>query len=528
MPRTFTPSLVRRASRVSTSAARSLAPTLLLAGALLAPAGATAQAEPSSITVHNGGFAVVRETFDLELGPGLTELSFTEVTAHLEPDSVILRDVSGRRTVSVLEQNYRNDPVSQQLLLSLYEGQTIDFLVPGTNGPERISGKIVRSGYVPHREAWNRYGNVYMQRQNALISQGGNQPIVEVDGELRFTLPGQPLFPSLSDDSVLEPTLHWQLRTDRPGTERTELTYITGGMSWSADYNLVAPEGTGDEIDLVGWVTLDNNSGRTFESASLKLMAGDVNKIQPEEARQLGYARREMLMASDALAPAVTEKAFDEMHLYSVGHTTRLRDRETKQIEMLRAAGVQSKRLYVYDGAAINSNQYRGWNAEAIRQDRSYGTVSNNKVWVMREFENTAANGLGVPLPRGRMRFYRQDDGGELEFVGENVIDHTPKDETVRVYTGNVFDLVGERTQTDYRIDTNRDFLDESFEIELRNRKEEPVEVIVVEHLYRWVNWEIRGATDPFEKTDARTIELRVTLEPGEEKTLAYTAHYTW
>ena len=325
---------------------------------------------------------------------------------------------------------------------------------------------------------------------------------------------------------MLEPTLHWLLRTDRPGTQATELTYITGGMAWNADYNLVAPE-TGDRIDITGWVTIDNNSGRTFDDVALKLMAGDVHKIQPEQAGAM-YARAEAMRSLDQMAPQMTEKAFDEMHLYTVARRTTLRDRETKQIEMMRAEGVRSKRLYVYDGAAINAANYRGWNAEAIRQDRNYGTVSNNKVWVMREFENTAANGLGIPLPRGRMRFYRQDEGGELEFVGENVIDHTPRDETLRVYTGNVFDLVGERKQTNYQIDTSRDWLDESFEIELRNRKDEAVDVIVVEHLYRWVNWEIRDASDAFEKSDARTVEFEIRLEPGEERTVTYTAHYTW
>ena len=510
--------------------------TLMLAlGA--AASGMPVVAQPSeegkatSITVHNGGFAVVRETLDLELIRGINQLSFTDVTAHLEPDSVILRDVSGKRRVSVLEQNYRNDPVSQQLLLSLYEGQTIDFLVGSADGPKTIRGRIVRSGYVPHREAWSRYGQAYIQRQSMLTNQGSGQPIIEVDGQLRFSLPGQPIFPGLDDDSVLKPTLHWQLQTDRPGTEATELTYISGGMSWNADYNLVAPEGTQngtDKIDITGWVTVDNNSGRTFGNVDLKLMAGDVNKIDPNAGNQMLYARAEAMRSMDSMAPQMTEKAFDEMHLYTVARTTSLRDRETKQIEMMRAEGVNSKRLYIYDGAAINGNNYRGWNAESIRQDRNYGTVSNNKVWVMREFENTKDNGLGMPLPRGRMRFYRQDSDGALEFVGENVIDHTPKDETIRVYTGNVFDLVGERTQTSYNIDTGRDWLDESFEIELRNRKDEAVEVIVVEHLYRWVNWEVREATDDFEKTDARTIEFRVRLEAGEEKKISYTAHYTW
>ncbi len=480
-----------------------------------------------AVTVHNGGFAVVRETFALDVGSRLTPVSFSNVAAHLEPNSVILRDVSGRRQLQILEQNYRNDPISQPLLLSLYEGQTIDFLVYRQDAePETVRGKIIRSGYVPHQDAWQRYGQAYYQRQVALMqSQGAGQPIIEVDGQLRFSLPGQPVFPTLADDTIIKPTLHWLLATDRPGTAPAELTYLTGGMRWDADYNLIARE-DGDRIAMTGWVTIDNNSGRTFENVRLKLMAGDVSKIQPDVygARHLALDQ----MNARAMEQAVSERSFDEYHLYSIARRTTLRDRETKQVEFLRADGVRATRLYVYDGAHIDPNRYRGWGADAIRQDRAYGTIANPKVWVMREFKNAEENNLGIPLPRGRVRFYTQDANGDLEFVGENIIDHTPRDETVRVYTGNAFDLVGEREQTDYRIDNSNDWLDESFRIKLRNHKDEAVEIVVVEHLYRWVNWEIRNATMPFKKADSRTIEFRVQLAPGEEKVLNYTAHYTW
>ena len=487
----------------------------------------TSTSEPA-ITVHNGGFAVVRETFDLNVGAGTTPVSFTNVAAHVEPNSVILRDKSSRRSLQILEQNYRNNPITQQLLLSLYEGQTIDFLVHQSGGESRtVRGKIIRSGYVPHRAAWQQYGQAYYQRQMAYMQAGGSgQPVIEVDGQLRFSLPGQPIFPALTDDSVLKPTLHWLLRTDRPGTAPAELTYLTGGMRWEADYNLVAAE-KGDDIDIAGWVTIDNNSGRTFDNARIKLMAGDVNKMQPQGMGGSFYAA-DALRASNEMQQTVTQKSFDEYHLYSVANRSTLRDRETKQIEFLRAEGVESERLYIYDGAYIDPNRYRGWDMTSIRGDRMYGTISNPKVWVMREFENSSDNKLGIPLPRGKVRFYRQDDNGDLEFVGENMIDHTPKDENVRVYTGNAFDLVGEREQTDFRIDNNTDWLDETFSIKLRNHKEESVEIIVVEHLYRWVNWDIRNANMEHEKTDARTIEFRVMLEPNEEKEIRYTAHYTW
>jgi hypothetical protein len=184
--------------------------------------------------------------------------------------------------------------------------------------------------------------------------------------------------------------------------------------------------------------------------------------------------------------------------------------------------------LYVYDGLKLEPNRYMGAPAEQIRQDSGYGTQSNPKVWVMREFVNSDANHLGMPLPKGRVRFYRRDTDGRLEFTGEDTIDHTPKDERVRLFTGAAFDLVGERRRTNYRVDHGRSTLDESFEIKLRNRKKEAVEVRVVEHLYRWNTWEIQVSSVPFTKTDSQTIEFRVPLKPDEEKIVTYVAHYTW
>ncbi len=194
----------------------------------------------------------------------------------------------------------------------------------------------------------------------------------------------------------------------------------------------------------------------------------------------------------------------------------------------MRAAGVAAERLYVYDGAAIDPNQWGGWNPEALREQPDYGANAQPKVWVMREFLNSEARGLGMPLPAGRVRFYRQDSDGQLEFTGENTIGHTPKDETLRIYTGNSFDLVGERTRTDFRVDNDRDWADEAFEIRLRNHKKEAVEIRVVEHLYRWTNWEIVASSQAFAKKDSRTIEFRATVPPDGEQVLTYKVHSSW
>jgi hypothetical protein len=483
----------------------------------------------SSLTIYNRNFAVVREALALNLRPGTNEVSVTQITAHLEPDSVILSDPQGKQALQILEQNYRADPISQGLLLSLYEGKEIDFLVPRGEGKEEIvRGKIVRSGYQPHQSGLQRYGYQYAQTQMARASyESGGQPIIEVDGKLRFTLPGQPLFPALGDDTILKPTINWVLQTDKAGTLNAELSYVTGGMSWEADYSMLA-QSKSEVIDVIGWVTMDNQSGKTFENARIKLMAGDVSKIQPEAYGMADYAYAAAVRGGP-MEPPVSEKAFEEYHLYTLSRPTTLHDRETKQVEFLRAEGVQAQRLYVYDGAKIDRNRYRNWSSDNIRQDRDYGTQSNPKVWVMKEFKNTKENHLGMPLPRGRIRFYQRDDDGKLEFIGENTIDHTPRDETVRVYTGDAFDLVGERRRTDYQIDTMRSWLDEAFEIKVRNRKESgSVEIRVVEHLYRWINWKIAETSDPFTKTDSQTAEFRVQVPAGQEKVVTYKVHYTW
>ncbi len=444
---------------------------VLLCGALMGQEKATAN-QPA-LTIYNQNFFVAREYVPLDLTSGVNRAQYAGIASHLEPDSVILRDPAGR-ALQVLEQNYRNDPISQELLLSFYEGKTIEFLVQPN---QIIKGKVVRSGYVPS----TYYAQTYQQPSYT-------QPIIEVDGVLRFGLPGQPLFPALSGDSILKPTLSWLLQTNDPGKFDAEISYVAGGMSWQADYNLVVsdnPKSKTDLLDMVGWITMRNQSGKTFENANIKLMAGDVNKIQQGTLANRAYAAAKMV-ADEAMAPPVREKSFDEFHLYTLARPTTLHDQETKQVEFVRSTGIHALRLYVYDGAQVQ--QYGYYNMDQIRQDQSYGTQSNPKVWVMEEFKNSEVNHLGIALPKGKLRFYRRDTDGHLEFVGENVIDHTPKDETLRIFTGNSFDVVGERKRTNIRVDSGHNWMDESFEIRVRNHKKEAVTVRVVEHLYRWTN----------------------------------------
>ena len=492
-----------------------------LASILAAAASAQIQ-----LTIYNQNFAAVKERRTLTLQRGENELRITDLTAHLEPDSVVLRHLTRPDSIRILEQNYESDPLSEGLLLRKSEGKTLDFEVTLPSGEKRlVKGRILRSGYVPHTSAYRRYGQQYYQNQVLYSNpQGGGQPIVEVDGRIMFGLPGRPIFAALDPKAFLKPTLLWKLWSAEAGSHEAELSYLTGGMRWEATYNAVAGE-KGDRFDIVGWVTMENMSGLDFENARIKLMAGDVARAQDARQELAGYAR--MDERSVAKAADVTERSFDEYHLYTLERPTTVLDREIKQVEFVRAANVPGQRVYVYDGRRFDP-QYRGWDLHSIRTRPEYGTASNPKVWVMLEFRNDRKSGLGLALPKGSVKLYRRDLDGRNEFIGEDLIDHTPTDETVRLHTGNAFDLVGERKQTNFRLDTARNFADESFEIKVRNHKKEAVTVRVVEHLYRWLQWEITTATQEYNKTDARTVEFRPTIPPGGEAVIRYTVHYSW
>ncbi len=461
---------------------RTLLPTLLAAAAL--------EAAPA-LTIYNGGYAVVRDTLTFELKPGVSRVTFAGATAQVEPDTVILRDTAGKAAFRILEQSYRNDPVSQAMLLSLFEGKELDFVRRNSERPDEvIRAKVIRSGHVP--------------------GGGAVQPIVEVGGRLQFFLPGEPLFPSLGNDNVLKPTLGWSLQSEHSGKVDAEVAYLSNGFGWEASYNLVAPE-KGDKVDLVGWVTMRNHSGSAFDGATVKLMAGDVNRAVAPMLRMRNTALRSDAMMAKA-AEVVTEKSFDEFHLYSLANPVSFRDREIKQVEFVRATGVKAERLYVYEG--------RSWSY--------WGQPGGQtKVQVYRELMNTEANGLGMPLPKGKFRFYAQDDDRRLEFVGENQIDHTARNERVRVLTGNSFDLVGERRQLDLRRNASR-VVSEGYEVKVRNRKKEPVEIRVVEHVAPWTDWTVTENTLPFEKLASHRIEFRVPLKPDEERVITYRVNYNW
>ncbi len=493
-----------------------------LAQAQQNPATSPSGSSPVALTIYNQGFAVARTTLDLDLHPGLNEITTTSVTSMLEPDSVVLRDSVSKLPIQVLEQNYDAAVVSQEWLLQKYEGKTIDFQVSTPQGMQAMPGKVIRAGYT--RPASYAVNGQYINPQQA-------QPLIEFDGHMQFSLPGLPLFPSATDGLLLKPTLRWQINSSSASHLTAELAYITGGLDWDATYNVIAPQNddvtAAEKVDFLGWVTIHNQSGSEFEQARIKLMAGEVAKL-----RQAGYGggialAKQAVMVSDAVSsPEVTQKAFDDFHLYDLNRTVALHDGETKQVQFIDAAGVSMRRSYSYDGLGIQLQPLYGGN---VYQNQGYGVGNENKkVAIVEEIKNSQANHLGMPLPAGRVRLYRRDSDGQMEFVGENQIPHTPAEEIVKVPTGTAFDVKGSRRQTNFHADYNQRVMDESFEIKITNQKQQQATVSVIEHMYRCDNWDITSKSADFKKLDSHTLEFPLQVPSKGEAVLTYTVHYTW
>ena len=447
------------------------------------------------------GYAVVKDERELELRSGRADLRFADVAALIDPTTVGFESLTDPDGTKVLEQNYQFDLVSQQKLVERYIDREITVEQVRGNGVETFTGR--------------------------LLSAAGGLILEDDRGRIR-TLQGWSgiQFPELPGGLITRPTLVWDVQAERGGMHRTRVTYQTQGMSWWADYNLVFAPGEDANsglLDVGAWVSIINQSGASYDDAKLKLVAGDVHRA-PQA--QPGFARgvRRMAMSESDVA-GFEEKAFFEYHLYTLGRPTTLPDNSTKQIELFESArGVPAEKVLVYYGL----QGFYGFGPNPVT-DRNLGVQSNPKVDVYLRYENVKENGLGIPLPSGRIRVNQIDPAdGSLEFIGEDVIDHTPRDETVLIRLGSAFDVVGQRKQVDFRVDTVRKWMEDTIEVELRNRKDEPVEVIVKENMYRWTNWEILESSHEWEKVDARTVHFPVRVDAGEEVQVRYRVRYTW
>jgi len=448
------------------------------------------------------GYAVVRHERELELKAGRNDLRFTDVAGLIDPTTVSFQSLTDPDGTRVVEQNFQFDLVSTEKLLQKFIDREIVV--------EQTRGEAVESF------------------AGTLLSTAGGLVLREPDGSVR-TLPhysGVKL-PSLPGGLITRPTLVWDVAAKTGGRHIARVAYQTTGITWWADYNLTYAEGSDAntcKLDVGAWVSILNQSGASYPDARIKLIAGDVHRAPKQDLVGRAMAARVAEAADEAAG--FEEKQFFEYHLYTLGRPSSLPDNSTKQIELFPSVtGVPCEKTLVYYGQA---GMYAGYGGSPYT-DRNFGLAVNKKVDTYLSFKNGQDHGLGIPMPSGRVRVSKLDPAdGSLEFIGEDRIDHTPRNETILLKLGSAFDVVGERRQVDYNIDTSRKVITEQIEVKIRNRKDEPVRVIVKENLYRWVNWKIVASTHPFEKQDARTIHIPITVGADEEAVIRYTVRYTW
>ena len=437
----------------------------------------TAYADDDSpaLTIYNGNFALVKQERELSIHKGVGELRFADVAATIDPTSVSFKSLTAPDKIAVLEQNYQYDLVTVAKLLRKY----VDHQVTITTKESGVYNGLLLSANNGDAVLKRADGSVIVLKSNTI-----------------FTVS----FPSLPEGLITRPTLVWTLKNDAAEKQRIEVAYLANGVNWHAEYVAVV-DASDKKLELSGWVSIDNRSGVAYKDAKLKLVAGDVNRVVPRPSGVLVRAK-----AMDALnrvgAGGFKEKSFFEYHMYTLQRPATVANNETKQISLFPAANADAAKKYVFDGAR-------------------YG----KKTRVYLEFENGEAAGLGMPLPKGKIRVFKKDSDGSLEFVGEDLIDHTPKDEEVKVFLGNAFDIVGERVRKSMR-EIAASAREEAFLIKIRNHKKEKVSVTVVEHPYG--DWTITKSSSKYIKKDAGTVEFNLEVQPGAEAEISYTLLSKW
>ena len=438
-----------------------------------------------NITVYNSNLGLVRETRRLNLPAGRIALRFADVTAQIRPETVHLASLLSPTALRILEQNYQYDLLNPAKLLDKFVGKEITLVL-------------------------RRYQNnseIFEPVQATLLSNNAGQ-VWRINGQIVINPTNivEMRFPDVPKNLVATPTLVWDVENRDAGTQTVEASYLTNGMNWKADYVLVV-NADDTKGDVQGWVTLMNSSGATFEDARLQLVAGDVNRVN--EARDYAIAgamnaKREMSDESQ-----FKEQGFFEYHLYTLQRPTTIRDNETKQVSLLEAAGFDVKKEFVINGQRYYYSNYN-----------NPGQPIKEKVGVYVQFRNSQQNKLGMPLPAGTIRLYKKDATGNQQFIGEDRIEHTPKDEDVRVKVGDAFDIVAERKQTDYKVIVSGHLYEYGYEIKIRNHKDGPITVVVNEPIGG--DWEMISSTFEAKKTAAFAAQFNVPVAKDGEATLSY------
>ncbi len=461
---------------------------VVLSGALLAQgpeaqqfASTMEQRQAVTITVYNQNFGLVREVRNVMLGSGQVDLEFRDVAAQIEPETVYIKALDQPDGFQILEQNYQYDLLSPQKLLEKYVGKTVTVYRtnPTTGRDEQVTAEVLA------------------------VNEG---PILRIGNEITYNFPGRFAFPEIPENLIAKPTLLWRLisRRDR---HQLEVSYLTRNLNWKSDYVLVVND---DDTrgDLTGWVTLTNQSGASYENARLKLVAGDVQRVSDPDPRMV--RRMEALAQREA---EFQEEGLFEYHLYTLERPTTLLQNEQKQVTLLEAGGIGVEKHLVLRGI---TQLFRAPNA---------GVVPRQKVSVYLDFQNTEANGLGVPLPMGVVRVYKADRSGAQQFVGEDRIDHTPRDERLRIKVGEAFDVVGERRQTAYDI-ISRCVSESAWDISVRNHKDETAEVEIVEPAGG--DWQLISSSHPATTIDAATFSFTVAVPARGDAQVSYRVRVRW
>jgi hypothetical protein len=403
-----------------------------------------------------------------------------DVASQIIPASVHIKSLIDPGTLGILEQNYEYDLLNPQKLLDKYVGREV---------------KLFMKNYYTERE----------ETVTAVLLSNNGQPIFKIGDEITFGHPGRIIFPGVPEDLISKPTLVWLVDNDLAQAQKVEASYLTNGINWRSDY-VVTLNDEDDRADLAGWVTIDNKSGATYKNAKLKLVAGDVNRAK-DELEYKGKMMRVAEMAAKAEAPQFKEDSFFEYHIYTLQRPATVKDNQTKQISLVQADTIPVKKELLYRGA----NYYY--------YSRYGEAMTNQKVGVFVEIQNKKESNLGIPLPKGTVRVYKQDSEGSLQFVGEDSIDHTPKDEKVRIKLGDAFDVVGSRKQTDWK-KIAWDTYEAAFEISLRNHKKEDVVVKVVEPVPG--DWTMLASSHPYKKSEAFVAEFNIPVPKDQETKLTY------
>ncbi len=449
-------------------------------------------AEKVELTVYNEDFALVKEVFSKDVKSGTTQMRLEEVAAQLDPTSVSLQSLTAPLEFKMLEQNFEYDLVNYGRLLEKYLGRDVEVHQTTQDGKTIVQkGRLLSSGY-----QLQPYGGGFNSQFNYV---SGGSPMVEIDGKIHTGINGHLVLPSLPKEFVLKPTLSWLVNSKKSGKQEFQLSYLTSGVRWISDY-VATVDDKDQALDLIGWVTIDNRSGTEYENAKLKLVAGEVNRVQNNQPMMVKSMRAEAMMMDAGMAPQFQEQSFFEYHLYTLQRPATVKNNELKQIEMMTARAVPVKKVYKVE--------------------------NGSKPQVKLEFSNKKENSMGMPLPKGRVRLYKKDKEGTLQFIGEDQIEHTPKDEKLSLLLGNVFDVAVERQQTNYNQIQPGKVWEETWEVKLRNRKEENIQVLVAENLYGGREWKITKNSHAFEKKSAQRIEAVVDVPKGQEVIFNYTVKY--